>query len=276
MDSATELLFGESVDSLTSLEGSEQQIFAAAFDLAQKRLAKRNSLWPFRFLSRDSEFDNACKTVHNFVDKIVYKALRHIQAQDAEKMVGGKEQSERYVFLHEMARATKNPKRLRDEVLNVLLAGRDTTASLLSHTFHVLARRRDIWQKLKAEVDELKGRVPDYETLKDMKYLKHILNECKSIIRQSPLGNTLISPSSPPLPRRPSERPLRQQGDLHPPRRWSRWPIIYLHRSRASSQLLFICHASTQRHLRVRRRGIPAGEVGQRGRSSARLGIPTV
>jgi cytochrome P450 len=75
-------------------------------------------------------------------------------------------------------KSTTDPKQLRDELLNILLAGRDTTASLLSNTFHVLARRPDIWKKLKAEVDELQGARPDYETLRNMKYLKYLLNEC--------------------------------------------------------------------------------------------------
>jgi cytochrome P450 len=89
------------------------------------------------------------------------------------------QKTERYVFLNELAKSTNDPKQLRDELLNILLAGRDTTASLLSHTWHALARRPDVWAKLKAEVDALGGKAPDYETLRDMKYLKFVLNECK-------------------------------------------------------------------------------------------------
>ena len=129
---------------------------------------------------RNSEFDKSCQIVHKFVDKIVYKALEKTQPKDAEKFIEGKDDADRYVFLTEMAKATRDPKQLRDELLNILLAGRDTTASLLSVTFHVLARRPDIFKKLKAEVDELHGLKPDYETLKTMKYLKYLLNESKT------------------------------------------------------------------------------------------------
>lgn len=179
MDSATEFLFGESVNSLISPEGSESHKFAAAFDFAQSQLGTRSRLGSLTFFLRDSEFTKACKTVHNFVDVLVYRALDRVNALDAEKNIDGKDEKERYIFLDELVKATKDPKQIRDELLNIFLAGRDTTASLLSHCFHILARRQDIWKRLKTEVDELNGSKPTYETLKNMKYLKNFLNESK-------------------------------------------------------------------------------------------------
>ena len=210
MDSATEFLFGESVGSLSSEVDSEQLRFATAFDLAQNKISGRNRLGWLLFLSRDHEFDQACKTVHEFVDKIVYRALERVQILDAEKTIDDKSQEDRYVFLTELVRATKDPIRLRDELLNIFLAGRDTTASLLSHTFHVLARRPDIWKKLMAEVDELHGEKPDYETLRNMRYLKNLLTECKlcpTILINKP---SVDMTSTPPIPCCSCKRPLRQ------------------------------------------------------------------
>ena len=79
----------------------------------------------------------------------------------------------------ELANQCRDPIRLRNELLNVLVAARDTTASLLGSIFYFLARHPDTWNKLRAEVAELNGRHPDYQTLKDMKYLKAVLNESK-------------------------------------------------------------------------------------------------
>ena len=86
--------------------------------------------------------------MRDFADKSVHKALAHRAA--------GKPAQEkpprRYDCLNELAEATEDPRQLRDEPLNILFAGRDTTASLLlSNTFHLLAHRLDIWSKLKAE-----------------------------------------------------------------------------------------------------------------------------
>lgn len=179
LDSSTEFLFGESTNSLTSAEDSEQQLFGKAFDFAQKAMNNRTRLGIFKFLHRDTEFDQACKTVHDFVDKIVERALARIPPGYSEKE--NESEHERYLFIDEIVKATRDPVRIRDELLNILLAGRDTTASLLSHTFHVLVRRPDIYQKLKNEIDELRGKKPDYETLKGLKYLKNLLNECKPL-----------------------------------------------------------------------------------------------
>lgn len=201
----------------------------------------------FLLFMRDSEFDKSCHIVHKFVDKIVYKVLEKTQPKDAEKVIEGKEDADRYVFLTEMAKATRDPKQLRDELLNILLAGRDTTASLLSVTFHVLAHRPDIFKKLKAEVDELHGVKPDYETLKTMKYLKYLLNESKSPLPQRSNITDTSSPS--PLPRRPGKRPIRQQKYYNTPRWRARRPKPHLHPQGSNCRIRRLRYASPERHL---------------------------
>jgi cytochrome P450 len=130
-------------------------------------------------LFRDQEFEDSCVVVHKFVDDLVSRALEKKTSQDVEKSADGSGGRQRYTFLNELLKSTQDPKRIRDELLNILLAGRDTTASLLANTFSILSQRPDIWARLQAEVDELGGQRPGYETLKDMKYLKCLLNECK-------------------------------------------------------------------------------------------------
>lgn len=179
LDSATEFLLGESVDILRSPTGSEQQLFGQAFDFAQTELNLRLRLGPFVWLYRNKEFDRACVRVHNFIDKFVAKSLQFRR----ESLAGGNSREEKpkgkYIFMNELALATDDPIQIRSEILNILLAGRDTTAGLLSNTFYVLARRPDVWATLKYEVNQLEGKRPDYETLRNMKYLKNVLNECK-------------------------------------------------------------------------------------------------
>ncbi|KAI9736526.1 MAG: hypothetical protein M1818_006037 [Claussenomyces sp. TS43310] len=175
LDSATEFLFGESVNVLQSPEGSEQQLFGTAFDYAQSELRTRNRLGAFLPLYRNKRFDEACLRIHNFVDGIVYKALEYRKLQ--QRNLGNEKGTGKYVFLTELSKETDDPKRLRDESLNLLLAGRDSTAGLLGHTFHALARRPDVWEKLMAEVDTLGGARPDYDTLKSLKYVRNVLYE---------------------------------------------------------------------------------------------------
>ncbi|KAH7381094.1 putative cytochrome P450 alkane hydroxylase [Cadophora sp. MPI-SDFR-AT-0126] len=197
LDSATEFLFGESVDVLRSPEGSEQHLFGQAFDYAQNELSHRVRLGPFLWLYRNREFDIACARVHRFVDKFVARALEFRRAHQAGEKVN--EEKGKYIFANELALATGDPIQIRAELLNILLAGRDTTAGLLSNTFHVLARRPDIWSNLRSDIDQLEGKRPDYETLRNMKYLKFVLNESLRLYPSVP-GNARFANKNTTIP----------------------------------------------------------------------------
>ena len=112
------------------------------------------------------------KNCTEFIDRFVEKGLACANSNDIEKGNG------RYVFLHELAKQTKDKIQIRSELLNILLAGRDTTASLLSDVWFEVAKRPDIWAKLRAEVDQLNGERPTLAQIKDMKYLEYVLKEC--------------------------------------------------------------------------------------------------
>jgi len=178
IDSATEFLFGESTNSLapgTSMTSAAP--FAEAFNYSQEAVGNRFRLGFMSKFIPDQKFNSDVKYVHDFVDSYVKKALEYRRTHDLEK--ADMKADERYVFLHELAKQTDDPIQIRAELLNILLAGRDTTASLLSNVWHTLARRPDIWAKLRAEVDEIGGQRPSFAQVKDMKYLRHMLNECK-------------------------------------------------------------------------------------------------
>lgn len=85
----------------------------------------------------------------------------------------------RYVFLHELVSQTSDPIKVRSELLNILLAGRDTTASFLSNVWFELSNRPDVWSRLQREIAAAlpDGDFPTFEKLKDMKYLRAVLNE---------------------------------------------------------------------------------------------------
>lgn len=79
-----------------------------------------------------------------------------------------------YTFLHSLASFTRDRKILRDQLVAVLLAGRDTTASTLSWTFYELSQHPEAVEKLRREILETVGleRPPTYADLKNMKYLQ--------------------------------------------------------------------------------------------------------
>lgn len=177
MDSATEFLFGESIDSLRA--GNEQPSFAKDFNTSQNGLTIRSRLGPLMIFYRDREFSKATLETRRFVDRFVQKALEYRNAHvDDKDTTTAPEQ--RYVFLYELSKETADKAVLTDQVLNILLAGRDTTAGLLSITFFILARRPDIWNKLREEVLKVENERPSFEELKSMTYLTWVLNESES------------------------------------------------------------------------------------------------
>lgn len=169
IDSTTDFLLGQSVGTQGSPPGSAPHRFSEAFDYAETVLQRRTELAGFAWLSWDRRFDEACDVVHGFVDRYIRAALQ------------GKSNNGRYNLLAELAGACKDPVRLREELLNVLLAARDTTASLLSSIFYLLSRNPRVWQRLSDEVEELDGKIPQHGVLKDMRYLQSVVKEGKRI-----------------------------------------------------------------------------------------------
>ncbi|TEA15808.1 Cytochrome P450 52A5 [Colletotrichum sidae] len=88
-----------------------------------------------------------------------------------------KDSERAYVFLYEMMGQGTSPEYVRAQLLSMILAGRDTTASTLSSLFWILARRPEVVARLRGEIEELGGRQPTWEEMKDMKYLNMVLKE---------------------------------------------------------------------------------------------------
>ena len=112
------------------------------------------------------------KVLDAFVNPFIDRALQ----MNLSELDGKRSQS----FLEALAATgTKDRKFLRDQVVAVLLAGRDTTAGALSFTFQELAKQPDILRKLRQEILERVGETesPSYEDLKNMPYLQHCMDE---------------------------------------------------------------------------------------------------
>ena len=179
IDTATEFLFGESTNVLLGGDSPNAKAnlqFAEAWHRSQLEVLNHVRSALYYRVSRQFSID--VKTVNDYVGNYVQQGLQYRKdfIQDHEKVDS---KNGRYVFMHELVKALDDPVVIRDEMLSVLLASRDTTASLLSNMWFTLARRPDIWAKLRKEVDEtLYGERPTFEQLKEMKYLKAVMNEC--------------------------------------------------------------------------------------------------
>jgi cytochrome P450 len=171
LDAATDFLLGTSVDSLRN----PQTEFADAFTEVQRVQAVIARAGPIQHFVPKGTFRQGLDVLNRFVGKYIDQALSLSQAE-LEKVT---KSDEGYTFLHALASYTRDREVLRDQLVAVLLAGRDTTAVTLSWLFYELSKRPHIVEKLKQEIESLVGlhREPTYSDLKSMRYLQHTLNE---------------------------------------------------------------------------------------------------
>ncbi|KAK6365898.1 hypothetical protein LTS17_010864 [Exophiala oligosperma] len=194
LDSATEFLFGQSVDSqLAALPGYTNRkageagnldwtLFGPAFDGATMAVGTRGRLADLYWLYSPKHFHDKIKIVHQFADYYVNLALTTDLSSLSEQHGEKGQKREKYIFLKELVQATRDPIELRSQLLNILLAGRDTTAGLLGWTFFHLVRRPDLFKKLRDIIIDQFGTYENptdisFESLKSCTYLQHTMNE---------------------------------------------------------------------------------------------------
>lgn len=126
LDTSTALLFGQSVHSLKEGTDPKFSAFARSFDIAQGGLAKRFRLAPWHFFYHPRRFSQACSEVHHFVESYI-NDRNLTRSQDKDELSSES-------FIDQLAQESQSQEELRSQLLNILLAGRDTTACCLSWT----------------------------------------------------------------------------------------------------------------------------------------------
>lgn len=220
MDTATKFLFGESVNtqisaatgdsgkltsaasSLAAEFGSELN-FADALSEAQLWITQRIRLQGLHWLIPSKRGRTANAFVRKYAAHYVQLALK---AANENKKSGMPSSSAGYSLLEALIESTRDPDELRNQILGLLLAGRDTTASLLSWTVLLLARHPDKFAKLRAAALEQFGPYTadtsniTFETLKSCRYLQLTLREALRLYDPSP-ANVRFAARDTTLPR---------------------------------------------------------------------------
>jgi cytochrome P450 len=214
LDSATEFLFGESINSqitlLSTAPNSDPSLnitsnFASAFDVGQAALAQRARFGDQYWLLTTAQFRQACKDCHVFIDHFVHLALSKTRQKEEKDQENENSPAElekapkkKYVFSEALARETQDPVELRSQLLHVLLAGRDTTASLLGWLFYSLARDPTRYAKLRSIILAEFGTYEEATTnpsritfahLKSCSYLRHSISESLRLFPVVPINS---------------------------------------------------------------------------------------
>ena len=103
-----------------------QDTFGTNFDYASMISALRLRLADFHWLYKPKKFTESCAVVKKYADHFVAQALRD------RKENGEESATEKYPFILDLYEELKDPALVRDQLVHVLIAGRDTTACLLS------------------------------------------------------------------------------------------------------------------------------------------------
>ncbi|KAF8499905.1 cytochrome P450 [Hysterangium stoloniferum] len=200
----TESLFGSCVHSLSaplpyahdSPKRQEAAVthpserFADAFSFAQRHIAMRAQLaeaWPLAEFWQDKTKESM-EVINQYLDPILKAALA--KRKSSPVPAKEKEISDSVTLLDHLVQNTADFDIIRDEVLNILLAGRDTTMATLTFVIYCLSQNPSVLATLRAEILETVGssQIPTYEAIKECRYLRAVINETLRLYPPVPLN----------------------------------------------------------------------------------------
>ncbi|KAK2042629.1 cytochrome P450 [Colletotrichum somersetense] len=222
LDTSTGFLFGESVESQTAAatgtspttsaatamaadQSGNDMTFDEAFREAQFWITTRIRLQGMYWLAPSGKGQKASDYIRRYTDHYVRMALGSAKPRAAAE-------AKSYSLLDTLVEQTRDEGELRDQLLGLLIAGRDTTATLLSWTLLLLAQHPAVFERLRAEIirdfgeynnADDGGKPPtniDFSTLKASKYLQFVLRETLRVYDVVPL-NIRIATRDTVLPR---------------------------------------------------------------------------
>jgi cytochrome P450 len=155
---------------LTGQLERNHQVWDAAMDFILARTFAQLRLpisWP---LPSHRRFRRSLRFVRDMVDRMIAEQAEGRGSSDpntflARALSGG--------AIYDMTR-----EQLRDQVLNILFAGIETTANGLSSTLYFVLSHPEVEQRLLAEIEAVLGREPPhYQALERQSYLRQVVHE---------------------------------------------------------------------------------------------------
>ncbi|WP_209440326.1 cytochrome P450 [Streptomyces novaecaesareae] len=125
-------------------------------------------------LSKQLRFRQARQSLQGVVDRLVAERI----SRDGERIEGDDALSRLIVATRQEPDQRVGRQRMRDELVTLLLAGHETTASTLGWTFYLADRHPEVAERLHAEAVEVLGdRPPEFEDLHRLRYTARVVEE---------------------------------------------------------------------------------------------------
>ncbi|KAK7059904.1 cytochrome P450 [Favolaschia claudopus] len=178
---------------------NKSNAFAAALNESQDVTMQRGALgaaWPLAEFWHDM-LAKPLRVVYDFLDPILSETMARQNARPAEgkgvdvkQQVADREVQEGETLVEHLLHYVQDRNMLRDEILNISTAGRDTTACLLTFVVYMLTGHPKVLAKLREEILNTVGqtRAPTPDDFRDMKYLRAVLNETLRLYAPVPVN----------------------------------------------------------------------------------------
>eukprot|EP00756_Hemistasia_phaeocysticola_P009544 Hpha_TRINITY_DN14915_c0_g2::TRINITY_DN14915_c0_g2_i1::g.144440::m.144440 len=180
-DTINEIAFGRAVN---SLGGDARDIaFQEAFDRAQARVARRvlvpEMLWTAQRalgLGEEAQMKKDVEFINSYLAAVIKD-----RAEGGEAEGDGQDLISLFIESCEREGRSFEQEELRDLIMSFVIAGRDTTASLLTWTFYLLSVNKPMMERARQETREKDG---DYDA---MSWTQAVLQEALRLYPSVPL-----------------------------------------------------------------------------------------
>ncbi|XP_065857299.1 carotene epsilon-monooxygenase, chloroplastic [Euphorbia lathyris] len=186
-------VFNYNFDSLTT----DSPVIDAVYTALKEAEARSTDLLPYwkiqalcKIVPRQIKAENAVRVIRDAVEELIAKCKEIVESEgeriDDEEYVNDSDPSILRFLL--ASREEVSSVQLRDDLLSMLVAGHETTGSVLTWTLYLLSKDSSSLMKAQEEVDRvLEGRRPSYEDIKDLKFLTRCINESMRLYPHPPV-----------------------------------------------------------------------------------------
>ncbi|XP_056159666.1 carotene epsilon-monooxygenase, chloroplastic isoform X2 [Syzygium oleosum] len=186
-------VFNYNFDSLTA----DSPVINAVYTALQEAEARSTDLLPYwkvkflcKIVPRQIKAEKAVAVIRKSVEELIAKCKEIVESEgeriDQEEYVNDADPSILRFLL--ASREEVSSLQLRDDLLSMLVAGHETTGSVLTWTLYLLSKDDSSLKKAQEEVDRvLQGRPPTYEGIKKLKFLTCCINESLRLYPHPPV-----------------------------------------------------------------------------------------
>lgn len=186
-------LFNYNFDSLNAYSPVIESVYTALKE-AELRSTDILPYWKVdvlrKIIPRQIKAEKAVQVIRSSVEELIAKCKEIVEAEgeriDEEEYINDTDPSILRFLL--ASREEVSSEQLRDDLLSMLVAGHETTGSVLTWTLYLLSKNPHTLVKAQEEVDKvLRGRRPSYDDIKNLKYLTRCIMESLRLFPHPPV-----------------------------------------------------------------------------------------